>query len=139
MSYMIDYFHPEVSLLQQQWLYIACSILNGIVILFFLSGVLEFVCAQASYNMRGLLTGYTNFVVLILMSFGALIFFAFEMAYAMPLCTVVRASISMASSLVGFILYCVLARWYKLRVRDEDYSPHRVIEEVYDRYLSQVR
>ena len=139
MSYMIDYFHPEVSLLQQQWLYIACSILNGIVILFFLSGVLEFVCAQAPYNMRGLLTGYTNFVVLILMSFGALIFFAFEMAYAMPLCTVVRASISMASSLVGFILYCVLARWYKLRVRDEDYSPHRVIEEVYDRYLSQVR
>ncbi len=29
-----------------------------------------------------------------------------------------------------------LARWYKRRVRDEDYNAHRVVEEVYDRYLS---
>ncbi len=39
-------------------------------------------------------------------------------------------------NLLGFILYCLLARWYKRRVRDEDYNAHRVVEEVYDRYLS---
>ncbi len=39
-------------------------------------------------------------------------------------------------SLLGFILYCVVARWYKRRVRDEDYNAHRVVEEVYDRYLT---
>ena len=40
-----------------------------------------------------------------------------------------------AMSLLGFVLYCLLARWYKRRVRDEDYNAHRVVEEVYDRYL----
>ncbi len=39
-------------------------------------------------------------------------------------------------SLLGFILYCLLACWYKRRVRDEEYNSHRVVEEVYDRYLS---
>ncbi len=28
-------------------------------------------------------------------------------------------------------MYCILARWYKRRVRDEDYNAHRVVEEVY--------
>ena len=140
MLYMTDFFYPELRILQQpQWPYIAQSILNGIVTLLFLSGVLEFVCAQAPYNMRGLLTGYISFIITISMSFGVLIFYIFKRECTMPSCAVIRASISMVLSLVGFILYCVLARWYKMRVRDEDYSPHRVIEEVYDRYLSQVR
>ena len=33
-------------------------------------------------------------------------------------------------------MFCVVAHWYKMRVRDEDYSPQRVVEEVYDRYLT---
>ncbi len=39
-------------------------------------------------------------------------------------------------NLLGFVLYCLLARWYKRRVRDEDYNAHGVVEEVYDRYLN---
>ena len=137
---MTDFFYPEIRILQQpQWPHIVYSILNGIVTLFFLSGVVEFVCAQAPYNMRGLLTGYISFIISISMPFGVLIFYIFKLECTIPSCAVIRASISMFLSLVGFIMYCVLARWYKMRVRDEDYSPHRVIEEVYDRYLSQVR
>ena len=135
----IYYFHPEVRLLLEPWPYIVHSILNGLAILFVLKGVLEFVCAQAPYNMRGLLTGYTIFAIWISTSFGALIFYVFKLKCAMPSCSVIHGSISVFLSLIGFILYCVLARWYKLRVRDEDYSPQRVIEEVYDRYLSQVQ
>ncbi len=41
-----------------------------------------------------------------------------------------------AITLLGFVLYCLLAHWYKMRVRDEEYNAHRVVEEVYDRYLS---
>ncbi len=48
-------------------------------------------------------------------------------------------SISTALSVIGLVLYCLLARWYKRRVRDEDYNAHRVVEEVYDRYLSHVQ
>ena len=39
-------------------------------------------------------------------------------------------------SLLGFILYCLLAHWYKRRVRDEHYHVQTVVEEVYDRYLT---
>ena len=46
----------------------------------------------------------------------------------MLLCVTIHGSISTVLSLVtvGFILYCVLACQYKMRVRDEDYSPHKV-------------
>ncbi len=44
--------------------------------------------------------------------------------------------IKAAMSLLGFILYCLLARWYKRRVRDEEYNAQTVVEEVYDRYLT---
>ena len=136
---VIEHFHPEARFSQSSWPYIVYGMLNGIGTLFLLTGVLEFVCAQAPYNMRGLLTGYTNLVILISLSFGSFIFFVFETECRMLSCAIIQGSISMVLSLVGFILYCVLAHWYKMRVRDEDYSPHRVIEEVYDRYLSQVR
>ena len=136
---LISYFHPEARLLQEPWPYIVYSVLNGIAILFLSSGTLEFVCAQSPYSMRGLMTGSTNFATFISLSLGLLIFFILKVECIAPSCTVIRGSISMVLCIIGFILYCVLARWYKMRVRDEDYSPHRVIEEVYDRYLSQVR
>ena len=44
--------------------------------------------------------------------------------------------VKIALAVVGFLLFCVVARWYKMRVRDEGYSPQRVVEEVYDRYLT---
>ena len=131
-----EYFNPELHLLQEIWRYVVVNIFNGVVTLLLLTGVLEFVCAQSPYNIRGLLTGYTNFVLFLSMSLGAL---AFELADFFRTSThvVIYGSISAFLSLLGLILYCVLAQWYKMRVRDEDYSPHRVVEEVYDRYLSQ--
>ena len=44
--------------------------------------------------------------------------------------------VKLVLSLCGFLLYCFLAHWYKMRVRDDVYSVHRVVEEVYDRYLT---
>ena len=50
-------------------------------------------------------------------------------------CSLVSYSIRCAFYIIGFFLFCVVAHWYK-RVRDEDYSPQRVVVEVYDRYLT---
>ncbi len=44
--------------------------------------------------------------------------------------------IKAALSVLGFILYCLLAHWYKRRVRDKHYHVQTVVEEVYDRYLT---
>ena len=119
------------------WLWIN-QMLSGIVALFLMAAVLEFVCAQSPYNMRGLLTGFTVFIIFSSVSLNS---FAGYMVMNSDLQapTITSDSILTALSLVGFILHCVLAHWYKRRVRDEDYSPHRVVEEVYDRYLSHVQ
>ncbi|XP_064396308.1 solute carrier family 15 member 4-like [Halichondria panicea] len=110
---------------------------SGIMFVLILNGILEFVCAQSPYNMRGLLTGYMMFLSFLSLSlniFNALLLYSnhIHAHHIVP-------SISTALSVIGLVLYCLLARWYKRRVRDEDYNAHRVVEEVYDRYLSHVQ
>ncbi len=39
-------------------------------------------------------------------------------------------------SVLGLVVYCLLARWYKMRVRDEEYYVQTEIEKIYDRYLT---
>ena len=115
------------------WVNMAISFASGSMAMFLTTAVLEFVCAQSPYNMRGLLTGFSTLLSLLSLALLAVANDLVPEAYI-----ITRNSIITALSLVGFILYCVLAHWYKRRVRDEDYSPHRVVEEVYDRYLSNV-
>ena len=110
------------------------QILSVVVTLFLITAVLEFVCAQSPYNMRGLLTGFTTFITFSSVSLNSLMRVITQMHLYV---SIIHGSIQTCLCLVGFILHCVLAHWYKRRVRDEDYSPHRVVEEVYDRYLSQ--
>ena len=117
----------------EKWVNLVLGFSKATVRLFLLNGILEFVCAQSPYNMRGLLTGCTFFVILFSISSGNFL------SAIINTSVITRSALSTGIELVGFILFCVLARWYKMRVRDEDYSPHRVIEEVYDQYLSQVQ
>ena len=96
-----------------------------------------FVCAQSPYNMRGLLTGYSIALHFASLGIGMLLFRITEtLLENYENKDIILWSLAAALSLVGFILHCVFARWYKLRLRDEDYNVHRVVEEVYDRYLS---
>ena len=46
------------------------------------------------------------------------------------------SSFATVVTLVGFVLFCLLARWYKRRERDDIVSVHTLVEKVYDRYLS---
>ncbi len=101
-----------------------------------INGILEFVCAQSPYNMRGLLTGYVMFLLFLSLSLNYFVEMLPNEIY-LPIYTL--SSIYTALSVIGLVLYCLLARWYKRIVRDEDYNAHRVVEEVYDRYLSHVQ
>ncbi len=114
----------------------AMGAVSGFLLVLLINGILEFVCAQSPYNMRGLLTGYMTFLLFLSLSLNYFIGFLRKGRY-FPIYTV--PSISTALSVIGFVLYCLLARWYKRRVRDEDYNAQRVVEEVYDRYLSHVQ
>ena len=114
------------------------SFLSGSVAILLFNGLLEFVCAQSPYNMRGLLTGCTMFLIFSSTSLNSILNILLADLVSNSLYSIAYDSTLLALSLVGFILHCVLAHWYKRRVRDEDYPVHRVVEEVYDRYLSHV-
>ena len=122
---------------QAMWaIVILYSIVEGLLILLFSCALLELVPAQAPYNMRGLFAGYMTIVLSISYIVGTC--FSYNSVKICSDCDIklIVFSVKLAVSVFGFILYCVLARWYKRRVRDDVFSPHRVVEEVYDRYLT---
>ncbi len=129
---VVSYFHDI-----QVWIEIASSIIGGFVYFSFLTNsILLFACAQSPYNMRGLLAGFACLLHASSLGLGNVLF-----NILINLCDkcynyIIYSSVMVAITLFGFILYCLLARWYKRRVRDEEYNVHRVVEEIYDRYLS---
>ena len=129
---VVSYFHDI-----RIWIEIATLIIGGLVYLSFVTNsILLFACAQSPYNMRGLLAGFAFLLHISSLVLGELLF-----SVTIKLCDkcynyIIYSSVMVAITLFGFILYCLLARWYKRRVRDEEYNAHRVVEEVYDRYLS---
>ena len=98
--------------------------------------LMEFISAQSPYNMRGLLQGYLWCIVIISYPIALLIttlsFFKDGLA---PQHKLIFSSVVTVVTLVGLILFCLLARWYKRRERDDIVNVHTLVEDVYDRYL----
>ena len=111
------------------------SIIIAICMLLYVPSILEFMCAQSPYSMRGLLIGYVWFTLSALFVIAGILRSIFTGPCVEPYCEVIYCCIATLLSIIGFILYCVLAYWYKRRVRDDISTPHRWVEEVYDRYL----
>ena len=121
-----------------QWMEILYSVFFGSFDMLKFTFTTQFVCAQSPYNMRGLLSGYSIFLNLASIGLGTALFrFIGALCKSTEYYKIIQWSMGAGIDLVGFTLHCVLAHKYKRRVRDEEYDPHRVIEEVYDRYLSQ--
>ena len=133
---VVKYVHPLDGFLWQ-WPHIVCCIMFGCITQFMLTKLLELVCAQSPYYMRGLLTGYVVFVYISALAAGNFLQKDVLCHDSLSLCHLIRNATAAALSLIGFIIYCLLARCYKMRVRDEAYNVHQVVEEIYDRYLSQ--
>ena len=134
--YVIRHFyHLQLS----PWVEMVYSIYYGsFVLACLMSLTMQFVCAQSPYHLRGLLSGYLNFLHVISIGIGVLLVRLTGTLIITEYKEITQWSLAAALSLIGLILHCVLAHWYKRRVRDEDYDVHRVVEEVYDRYLSHV-
>ena len=99
----------------------------------------EFVCAQSPYNMRGLLSGSLFLVMFLSIALGVLVFNVLLKLCSTKHCLIIWYSIGGGLSIAGFLLYLVVAGWYKRRVRDEEYNAQTHIEAIYDRYLTQAQ
>ena len=128
--------HFDSSLNSIVWPGIVLSVVVALLVMVLLSTAFEFVCAQSPYNMRTLVTGYATLSFFSPIAMGSLLHSFFTKVCTGPYCSIILCSISTALGIVGFLLHCILARWYERRVRDDIYHPHRLVEEVYDRYLS---
>ena len=118
------------------WIMGINSVLYGVLVAAMFIPSTEFVCAQAPYNMRGLMTGYIQFSFWLAYAFGNLLAFKFFQYCQTSSCSLANASFGAAVSIFAFLLYLIIAHWYKRRVRDDIDTPHKWVEDVYDRYLS---
>ena len=99
---------------------------------------IEFVCAQAPYNMIGVLIGLLLTFLTLFITIGALLFEVFKQNWFHSstcgiwfyLTTLVLAV--MSSALLGLVI-----RWYKARERDEITSSQDLVEEIYHKYQEQ--
>ena len=102
-----------------------------------LTSIFEFMCAQSPYNMRGLLLSLVVQLIVVSCVLGTTSgHFLQKKTSQLTWCTLLLLSVKTVLCLIGFLLFCFVARWYKRRVRDDDYYTQQVVEEVYDRYLT---
>ncbi len=99
--YLAAQFCPHV---WELVLHYVVEFFSGIMFVVLLNGILEFVCAQSPYNMRGLLTGYMTFILFLSFSlniFSGLLLFSNHTLY---LDNIIR-SIYTALSVIGLVSY----------------------------------
>ena len=127
-------YHDNVSM-NRIWVDFPQSVVVAIVIILLITSVLEFICAQSPQNMKGLVIAY----IWCQYSFSSIFvsfIFAIFVTYCDSHCVILYCLFATLMSIVGFITFCFLARWYKKRVREDNHSPHQWVEDVYGRYLS---
>ena len=110
---------------------------TGVLFQLLMNLILQFISAQSPYNMRGLLLSLVVVLAIVLGGIQAVFGHYMKNGFCEHnWCSLIAFSVKTVFCFIGFLLFCVVARWYKKRVRDDDYSPQRVVEEVYDRYLT---
>ena len=131
---VVSYYNGTVD--SVVWHDIILQVMSGLLTIVLLSSAFEFVCAQSPYSMRTLVIGYSILLLISSELLAVSLRLVFKRYCPDTYCSIIHNSLAVALAVIGFLLHCILARWYKRRVRDDIYSPHRLVEEVYDRYLS---
>ncbi len=132
-------YHFEGSWIAIDWtVSVLYQSMQGLITQTFVTSAVEFVCSQSPYSMRGLLAACITTLVLLSALLGKGTKFLLE-KYTCEAsgCFPVFWCVTVTLSSIGLILYCVVARRYKRRVRGDGYYAQAIVEEVYDRYLTQ--
>ncbi len=111
--------------------------MQGLIAQTFVTSAVEFICSQSPYSLRGLLTA----CIAISVSLSALLgkgtkFLLEKFTCKGSWCFPVSWCVTVTLCTIALILYCVVARRYKRRVRGDGYFAQTIVEEVYDRYLT---
>ena len=117
------------------------SILTGLSNLIVFKSTTEFICAQAPYNMNGVLVGLLLTVYNIFVALGILLYFVWSSKLFDGLdtstCGIWFYLTTLVLAVMSSVLLGLVIRWYKARERDELTTSHNLVEEVYHKYQVQ--
>ena len=117
------------------WLLVP-QILHGFGYMLVFLTVLEFICAQAPFRLKGFMVGIW-YAILSIKYFITTIDTAIVYYYLMERTWIIYESIRIGIIGLSLIIFGVSCRWYRYRERDEVVNVQGMIEEIYERELLQ--
>ena len=120
------------------WITVLGNIQSGLIIFFTSSGFV-FVISQAPHNTRGFFIGYfwSVYATAVLFADINLLVWdrAWQKAYTTVSCGSIYFGVAAVIGVIGFVVYCIVAKRYKYRQRQDDLNMRALIESVYSRYV----
>ena len=119
----------------------ACCFITAISALQFyllVSSFVEFICAQSPQGVKGFLIGFMWLVTALLNVIAYYTFLLWSKCTG-PWCGTGYFFLVTVLSVVGFVVYCVVAKWYRHRERDDCPNDQAIVEEVFARRLANKR
>ena len=122
------------------WVLLLPSILAGAADALSFLCIFEFLCSQAPFGMHGMLIGLFWFLRAICIDISSAITQAFQYGHVINgpsvlSCTTWFILLFGLIAIVGLIVYVLVARWYVLRVRDDDLNLRTAIEEHFEQQI----
>ena len=131
----LDYNKELTDPYDSDWFWIMHSLISAPLKVILLTFAIEFVCAQSPHQMKGLLCGQMTIIMSNIVA--NIIAGVFHTVCSDPrYCSIAYSSMATLWSVTGFVLLEILSRWYKMRVRDDIATPHRWVEDAYEKYLA---
>ena len=128
--------------IEYMWVDVPSNILIAVTFIIFDVAINEFICAQAPYNLRGLLIGLSYSVSLTAFPVAYGIYKIWEIGLntkltMTPSCGFWYYLFIMLTAAFSLAIVCTVSRWYKRRERDEPENERMFVEDYYERYISQ--
>ncbi len=125
----------------REWIKMPVALLRAVNSVYISTSILEFVCAQAPYNLRGMLVGLVFLAVLFGVPLGWGTYYTWEIVFQKinvnsPSCNVWFYLFTTTALMLVSVVWCIVARWYKNRERDEPDRGRIYVENYYDHYCT---
>ena len=121
------------------WVLLIPSILAGTSDALSIVCSFEFLCSQAPFGMHGMLIGLYWFLRAIYIGISSAITLTFQYVQihvtSILSCTTWFTLLLGLIAVIGLVVYIVVARWYVLRVRDDELNLRTTIEEHFEQQL----
>ena len=121
------------------WVGIPLGIVAGTQVVTIFISLFEFVCAQTPFSMKGLIIGLSCSVLGVSTALSGATLTTWTHAWSPPVtyptCAFWFYLFIIVVTVVGLVMFGIVAKWYKKRERDELFEEQRFVEDFYYKYI----